>query len=109
MIIDAWGQHPTLRHLQDPMFESLRRWARGAIPTEQVPIGATLAAMQQAQVDLMLISAWYGPRNVMISNDEVAEFVAQSGGKLAGVGSVDISPAANSACRSVRKSATPDP
>jgi predicted TIM-barrel fold metal-dependent hydrolase len=47
--------------------------------------------MQQAQVDLMLISAWYGPRNIMISNDEVAEFVAQSGGKLAGVGSADIS------------------
>jgi predicted TIM-barrel fold metal-dependent hydrolase len=91
MIIDAWGQHPTPRHLQDPMFESLRRWTRGAIPTEQVPVSATLAAMTQAKVDLMLISAWYGPRNIMISNDEVADFVAQSGGKLAGVGSVDIS------------------
>jgi predicted TIM-barrel fold metal-dependent hydrolase len=91
MIIDAWGQHPTPRHLQEEMFAPLRKWTRGAIPTEQMPVSATLAAMRQAQVDLMLISAWYGPRNIMISNDEVAGFVAQSGGKLAGVGSVDIS------------------
>ena len=27
-IIDAWAQHPTLRHLNDPMFDSLRRWTR---------------------------------------------------------------------------------
>ena len=25
VIIDAWAQHPTLRHLRDPIFESLRR------------------------------------------------------------------------------------
>jgi hypothetical protein len=24
MIIDAWGQHPTLRHSSDPIFDSLR-------------------------------------------------------------------------------------
>ena len=28
-IIDAWAQHPTARHLNHPMFESLRRWTRG--------------------------------------------------------------------------------
>ena len=31
MIIDAWAQHPTLRHLNHPMFESLRRWTRGEL------------------------------------------------------------------------------
>lgn len=25
MIIDDWGQHPTLRHTQDPIFDALRR------------------------------------------------------------------------------------
>jgi len=29
MIIDAWAQHPTARHLAHPMFESLRRWTSG--------------------------------------------------------------------------------
>tara|TARA_Y100000748_G_scaffold292697_1_gene281483 strand:- start:18546 stop:19352 length:807 start_codon:yes stop_codon:yes gene_type:complete len=91
MIIDAWAQHPTLRHSQDPMFESLRRWTRRSIPEEAIPLSATLDAMQAGQVDQALISAWYAPRNVMISNDEVAEFVAQAPERLIGVGSVDIS------------------
>lgn len=50
-----------------------------------------IAALDQAGVDKMLSSAWYAQRNVMISNDEVFEFVAQSKGRLVGVGSADIS------------------
>ena len=91
MIIDAWAQHPTLRHTTDPMFDSLRRWGRGSIPTGEVPVSATLAAMDAGGVARSLISAWVAPRNVMISNDEVAAFVAESRGRLVGVGSVDIS------------------
>jgi predicted TIM-barrel fold metal-dependent hydrolase len=90
MIIDAWMQHPTLRHSRDPIFESLRRWTKERPPTEQLPVSATLAAMDEAGVTKALTSAWYAPRNVMISNDEVAAFVAESQGRLAGVGSVDI-------------------
>ena len=91
MIIDAWGQHPTLRHGQDPVFDSLRRWTRTETPTEELPVAATLAAMDAAGVDIMLTSAWAAPGRVMISNDEVAGFVKESGGRLIGVGSVDIS------------------
>jgi uncharacterized protein len=91
MIIDAWAQHPTLRQLRDPMFESLRRWTHGAVPTEELPLTATLAAMDQGGVERSLISAWVAPKNVMISNDEVAGFAAQGGGRLVGVGSVDLS------------------
>jgi len=91
MIIDAWGQHPTLRHGQDPIFDSLRRWTRRDVPSEQLPVSATIAAMDRGGVDKMLISAWVAPRNVMISNDEVAAFVAEAPERLVGVGSVDIS------------------
>lgn len=91
MIIDAWGQHPTRRHILDPIFDSLRRWTGSALPTETMPVSTTVEAMNQGGVDRMLASAWYAPRNVMISNDEVADFVAQSDGRLVGVGSVDIS------------------
>ena len=90
MIIDAWAQHPTLRHWSDPMFESLRRWTRMPVPTQELPVSATVAAMDAAGVDTALISAWVAPRQVMISNDEVAGFVAEAGGRLVGVGSVDI-------------------
>jgi hypothetical protein len=91
MIIDAWGQHPTLRHGQDPIFDSLRRWTRTERPSVQAPVAATLAAMDKGGVDRMLISAWVAPRNVMISNDEVAGFVAEARSRFIGVGSVDIS------------------
>lgn len=91
MIIDAWAQHPTLRHMQDPIFESLRRWTKTPMPTVELSIEATVAAMDQAKIDKSLISAWLAPRNVMISNDEVAGFVAQAPNRLIGVGSVDIS------------------
>lgn len=90
MIIDAWGQHPTLRQLSDPMFDSLQRWTKGSVPTEEVPVSATIAAMDQAGIDRMLISAWSAPGRDMISNDEVAGFVAQAPGRLTGVGSADI-------------------
>ncbi len=91
MIIDAWAQHPTLRHAQDPIFESLRRWTKMPMPTVEIPVKMTVGMMDQAGVDRSLISAWVAPRNVMISNDEVAGFVAEAPDRLVGVGSVDIS------------------
>lgn len=91
MIIDAWAQHPTLRHAQDPIFDSLRRWSRQAAPKEQLPVRATIEKMDEGGVAKSLISAWVAPRNVMISNDEVAEFVSEYPDRLIGIGSVDIS------------------
>ena len=90
MIIDAWGQHPTLRHSQDPIFDSLRRWTKTQAPTEQLPVSVTVDLMDQGGIDRMLISAWSAPRNNMISNDEVADFVAEAPDRLIGVGSVDL-------------------
>jgi len=91
LIIDAWAQHPTLRHISDPIFDSLKRWTKMPTPTEEVPIELTLAAMDLAGVTKSLISAWMAPGKNMISNEEVAEFVAAAPGRLVGVGSVDIS------------------
>jgi uncharacterized protein len=45
MIIDAWMQHPSAQFLRDPMFDSLRRWARGQLAGDEVPVEATVAAM----------------------------------------------------------------
>lgn len=90
MIIDAWAQHPTLRHLQSPILESLRRWTKMPAPTAELPVSATVQAMEQGSVDRSLISAWAAPGAFLISNDEVAGFVAQAPDRLIGVGSVDI-------------------
>jgi uncharacterized protein len=96
MIIDAWAQHPTARHLNQPMFESLRRWTRGlggpGLAAEgEWPVQLTLDAMAAGGVTCSLITAWVGPRGDLISNDEVASFVRQAPDRLVGVGSVDIS------------------
>lgn len=91
MIIDAWAQHPTLRHSQDPVFASLRRWTKAAVPDEALPLDATIGAMDQANVSRALVSAWIAPNRVMISNDEVRAFVEAYPDRLVGVGSVDIS------------------
>ena len=68
MTIDAWGQHPTLSGL-----------------------AAALDSMDRAGIDRMLISAWVGPRSLAISNDEIAAVAAGAGGRMIGVGSVDLS------------------
>ncbi len=95
MIIDAWAQHPTARHLNHPMFASLRRWTRGqpralSAPDGDWPLEVTLGAMDEGGVDRALISAWHGPQGELISNDEVAASVAAGGGRLVGVGSVNL-------------------
>lgn len=90
MIIDAWAQHPTLRHSRNPIFDSLRRWTRTPVPEEQLPLASTIEAMDAGGVSTALISAWVAPHETMISNDEVAGFVNEYPDRLAGVGSVDI-------------------
>ena len=91
MIIDAWAQHPTLRHSRDPIFDSLRRWTKTEAPEEQLPLSLTLAMMDDGKIEKSLISAWQAPGRDLISNDEVAAFVAEAPDRLVGVGSVDIS------------------
>ena len=49
-----------------------------------MPVGVTIRSMDEAGVR-SLISAWVGPRDVMISNDEVAGFVGEYPDRLAGV------------------------
>ena len=92
-IIDAWAQHPTARHLSHPMFESLRRWTKDGLDSlaGELPVKATLDAMDAGGIGRSLISAWTGPRGDLIANDEVATFVREAPDRLIGVGSLDIS------------------
>ena len=89
-IIDAWIQHPTPAFLAHPMFESLRRWmGMTEVPTE-IPASFTLDAIDAAQLTHALVSAWWGPGGPLISNDEVAAFVAHRPEQLIGVASVNL-------------------
>jgi predicted TIM-barrel fold metal-dependent hydrolase len=91
VILDAWMQHPTRRFIGHEMFASLRRWTGGAIPEDELPIETTLAAMDAAGVDFGLLTAWHSPREgAMISNDEVAGWVAAHPTRFAGLAAVAL-------------------
>ena len=91
MTIDVWMQHPTQRFLANDIFASLRRWTGGEIPEQELPIAATVAAMDAAGVDIGLLSAWRGPHgHDLISNNEVADWVRQYPTRFAGLAAVDL-------------------
>ena len=54
------------------------------------PLELTLGALDQAGVQIGLISAWSSPTGWMISNDEVAAAVEAAPDRLVGIGSVDL-------------------
>jgi hypothetical protein len=90
MTIDVWMQHPTVRFQQHEMFEPLRRWIGLEAPTEELPIDMTVAAMDAAGVERGLLSAWFAPEGSLISNDEVAAFIAAHPARFAGLAAVDL-------------------
>jgi predicted TIM-barrel fold metal-dependent hydrolase len=91
MVIDMWMQHPTLRFLEHEMFASLRRWTGAAVPAEQPGIDVTLEAMDAADVDFGLLSAWTAPHQPpLISKQEVADWVAEYPSRFAGLAAVDL-------------------
>jgi predicted TIM-barrel fold metal-dependent hydrolase len=91
MIVDAWMQHPTRRFLDHEMFASLRRWTGEEIPEGELPIAATVAAMDAAGVGFGLLTAWHAPREgALISNEEVAGWVCAHPDRFAGLASVGL-------------------
>jgi predicted TIM-barrel fold metal-dependent hydrolase len=89
-IIDVWMQHPTMRFINHPMFESLRRWTGTEKFTEDLPVEFTIDAMDQAGVERGLVSAWWGPQGALISNEEVAGIVNRYPDRFIGIASVDL-------------------
>jgi len=91
VIVDVWMQHPTERFLRHAMFASLRRWVGEQMPASEVPIEATLSAMDEAGVTFGLLSAWHSPREgALISNDEVAACVQAHPDRFGGLAAVDL-------------------
>jgi predicted TIM-barrel fold metal-dependent hydrolase len=88
-VIDAWMQHPSRGFVAHPMFESLRRWTHDAMPAD-IPVEATVAAMDAGSVARALVSAWWGPQGPIITNDEVAAIVRARPERLVGIASVDL-------------------
>jgi uncharacterized protein len=88
--VDVWMQHPTARFLRHDMLASLRRWIGTALPEGELPIAATVSAMDVGGVQLGLLSAWHGPDGALIANEEVAAWVEAHPDRFAGLAAVDL-------------------
>ena len=57
------------------------------------PVESTLQAMDAADVDIALLSAWHGPEGSLISNEEVADQIDQARRALSWTGDCRSLPA----------------
>ncbi len=87
--IDVWGQVLNERIVAMPWMESLRRWTKlseASVPT----VAQTLKAMDAADVEITLLSAWHGPGGPLISNDEVSAQIDHAPDRFRGLATVDL-------------------
>ncbi|MEO0439503.1 MAG: amidohydrolase family protein [Pseudomonadota bacterium] len=89
--IDVWSQMTTQRMADAPWLATLRRWT-GQAGVPLVPSTEdTLAAMDAADVDISLLSAWHGPAGSLISNEEVSAQIDAAPDRFRGLATVDLS------------------
>lgn len=100
--IDVWSQMTTERMAKAPWLETLLRWTNQSgdllIPTT----ASTLRAMDEAGVDISLLSAWHGPQGSLISNQEVSDQIDSAPDRFRGLATVDLSDPMQ-AVRDIRK------
>lgn len=88
-IVDSWAQLPNSTFMSQPWITTLLRWTgqTGLGPTD---VQDTLRAMDEADVEHALLSAWTGPNGTLISNEEVAAAVRAHPDRFSGVATADL-------------------
>ena len=89
-IVDVWGQITTPRMASAPWMESLLRWTGRPGDLSVPTVASTLRAMDDAEVDLMFLSAWHGPAGDLITNEEVQNQIKQAPDRFRGLATVDL-------------------
>ena len=87
--IDVWAQITTPKMASAPWLQTLLRWTDRE-PGEVPSVEETLIAMDEANIDIAFLSAWYGPEGELIGNDNVREKIEQHPMRFRGLASVDI-------------------
>jgi len=88
--IDVWAQITTERMAREPWLEPLLRWTGSKGEAFLPTVETTLAAMDEAGVEVSLLSAWQGPAGALISNEEVAAQIDVAPDRFRGLMSVDL-------------------
>ncbi|MGD8325972.1 MAG: amidohydrolase family protein [Sphingomonadales bacterium] len=106
-VIDVWGQIPTERMAKSHWMESLLRWTGRSGEVLVSTPEKTLKAMDDAGVDIMFLSAWYGPSGALVSNQEMLSDAEAAPDRFRGLISVDLNRPMD-AVREIRDLATHD-
>lgn len=88
--IDVWAQITTPRMADAPWMKTLLRWTGRADERIVPSVASTLEAMDAADVDVALLSAWYGPEGPLITNEDVNSQIAAAPERFRGLASADI-------------------
>lgn len=89
-VIDVWSQIQTERMAREPWLEPLLKWTSQTDSLVIPSVDSTLEAMNEAGVDLSILSAWHGPSGSLISNQEVSAQIDQAPERFRGLVSVDL-------------------
>jgi len=88
--IDVWAQITTERMAKRPWLAPLLRWTERVSADLLPSVESTVRAMDEADVDIALLSAWCGPEGDLISNEEVSGQIAAAPTRFRGLASVDL-------------------
>lgn len=88
--VDVWAQITTERMAVAPWGETLRRWTKQTDGIVTPTVESTLEAMDQAEVEIALLSAWHGPQGSLISNEEVSDQIDAAPDRFRGLATVDL-------------------
>ena len=88
--IDVWAQITTERMAKRPWMQTLLRWTKQEDGRGLQTPRSTLDAMDDAGVDIALLSAWHGPEGDLITNEEVARQIEAAPRRFRGLATVDL-------------------
>lgn len=96
-VVDVWSQITTPRFAAAPWLETLRRWTGQSDEALTPTVETTIAAMDEAGVEIALLSAWHGPEGALITNMEVAAQIEEAPDRFRGLASVNLNDPAGAA------------
>ena len=90
--IDAWAQPATgrSRELMPEVVRLFEKSGTAHFLDRRLSIEETVAEMDRAGVDKLMLAAWCRPERWIFTNDEVAEYVRAFPDRFVGVATVDL-------------------